>query len=115
MPQISPRSAAEMSIHGPEGRRLLDRELEVPDRERDEPDLAREDLDRDRLLVLPRLDERPLLERDVDGVRLIVLRFAIAQMFSLVALLYHVRSTHTRRNSHLQKLALGPSLCYNTE
>jgi hypothetical protein len=93
MPQISARSAAEMSIRGPVGLRLEERLREDPEREREELDLDRDELDRrdpllvdrDRLLELLRLEERLLL----DGLRLIVLRLAIAQMFSLVLLLYH--------------------------
>jgi len=65
-------------ITGPDGLRLGDREdRDVPP----ELDREREELDRDRD-ELDRLD-RLLLERVLDGVRLIVLRFAIAQMFSL--------------------------------
>jgi hypothetical protein len=68
MPQISARSAAERLIGGPDGVRLRDRLLDELD------------LDLDRLL----------LERVLDGLRLIVLRLAIAQMFSLMPLLYHM-------------------------
>jgi hypothetical protein len=96
IPQISTLNAAETSIHGPD-RRLRDEErdraLEEPDRDREEVERDREEpdrLDRERLLVL-RLPEvrRLLLERLLDEGRLIVLRLAIAQMFSLVSLLYH--------------------------
>jgi hypothetical protein len=95
MPQISTRSAAETSIHG---RRLCDRERDELDLDRLDRELLRErdELDRERLLVLRRLEERLLLER-VEGVRLIVLRLAIAQMFSLMALLYHSRDESTRQ------------------
>jgi hypothetical protein len=68
MPHISARSAAEMLIAGPDGVRLRGRLLDELD------------LDLDRLL----------LERVLDGLRLIVLRLAIAQMFSLMPLLYHM-------------------------
>jgi hypothetical protein len=96
MPQISPRSAAETSIHGPDDRRLGDRD--EPDLERDELDRERVELDRERDELDLDLDRllRLLLELDLLGVRLIVLRFAIAQMFSLVALLYHVLLMYTR-------------------
>jgi hypothetical protein len=90
MPQTSLRSPDETSIHGLDGLRLCDRERLELERDRDELDRDPEErdrrldeLDRERLLV-----RRLLLERLV-GVRLMVLRFAIAQMFSLLVLLYH--------------------------
>jgi len=98
IPQISARSAAEILISGPDGLRPDDPLREEPDRDREYPDLVRDELGRrepvrvdlDRLLELLRLEERLLLERELEGLRLIVRRLAIAQMFSLVPLLYHM-------------------------
>ena len=90
MPNTSNRKSTDRSNHGVAGRRLVDRRELLPreDRERElfereelpREDLPREEFPREDLERVP--DLLLVLLEFLDGARLIVLRLAIAQMFS---------------------------------